>query len=104
MKKIEVVLDAIQLSPLVEGLADRYLYGFTLSRVAFGFSNLERGFKLEMVVRAGLVPEVLELLSEIKIPPPVWRDGAFGPTVIDVEDAMRIRTGEEGSEALLYLC
>ena len=104
MKKVEVIFDAVQLAPLIQGLSERYLYGFTLSRVSYGFDMMERGFKLEMVVRAGLVPEVLDLFNELNIPMAGWKERGFGPDILDVEDAVRIRTGEEGNAALLYLC
>lgn len=104
MRKIEAILEASDLSPLVQGLAAHYLYGFTLSRVSFGFGQLERGFKLEMVVRENIVPEVLDLLFNLRIPAAKWRDRGLGPDVTPVEDSVRIRTGEEGPEALLYLC
>ena len=100
MRKIEVVLDASDLAPLVQGLAARYLYGFTLSRVSFGAPEMERGFKLEMVVRSTLVAEVLDMLFNLRIPSPLWKDKWLGPLVTTVDEAVRIRTGESGKDAI----
>jgi len=112
MKKIETVIKPFKLEDLKEGLADLGIQGMTVSEVKGfgrqkGHSEIFRGaeytvdfvakIKVEIVVDAGMVEKVIETILTY------GKTGKIGDGkifVLPVEDAYRIRTGEQGREAI----
>ena len=112
MKKIEAVIKPFKLDEVKEALHDIGVSGMTVSEVKGfgrqkGHTELYRGaeyvvdflpkVKLEMVVDDGLAPRVVEAIA---IAAKTGRIGDGKIFVSEVESALRIRTGEEGSDAL----
>ncbi len=112
MKKIETVIKPFKLEDLKDGLADLGIQGMTVSEVKGfgrqkGHSEIFRGaeytvdfvakIKVEIVVEAGMVDKVVEaILTHGK----TGKIGDGKIFVLPVEDAYRIRTGEQGREAI----
>lgn len=112
MKKIETVIKPFKLEDLKEGLAGVGIQGMTISEVKGfgrqkGHSEIFRGaeytvdfvakIKVEIVVEAGMVEKVVEaILSHAK----TGKIGDGKIFVVPVEEAYRIRTGEQGREAI----
>lgn len=112
MKKIEAVIRPEKLEKVKEALSSHDVRGLTLTQVMGcghqkGRKEIFRGtemtvnlipkMKLEVVVPAEELEGVIRIISEAA------RTGAVGDGKIfvqDIEDAIRIRTGERGIKAL----
>ena len=112
MKKIETIIKPFQLEAVKEGLAALGIQGMTVSEVKGfgrqkGHAEIYRGaeytvdfvpkVKIEIVVADEMAEKVVELiLKEAK----TGKIGDGKIFVVPVEEAYRIRTGEQGSEAI----
>ena len=112
MKKIEAVIKPFKLDEVKEALTDLGVSGITVTEAKGfgrqkGHTELYRGaeyvvdflpkVKLEVVVEDGLAARVVEAIATAA------RTGRIGDGkifVLNVETAVRIRTGETGSAAL----
>ncbi len=112
MKKIEAIIKPFKLDDVREALSDIGVAGMTATEVKGfgrqkGHTELYRGaeyvvdflpkVKIELVVADDLVDRCVEAISDAA------RTGKIGDGKIfvsPVEHALRIRTGEEGDEAL----
>jgi nitrogen regulatory protein P-II 1 len=112
MKKIEAVIKPFKLDDVKEGLAEIDVQGMTVSEVRGfgrqrGHTEVYRGaeyevdfvpkLKLEIVVDSEIASQVIKVLEETA------RTGAIGDGKIFVttlDEAVRIRTGERGKEAI----
>ena len=112
MKKIEAIIKPFKLDEVKESLQEIGLQGITvLEAKGFGrqkgHTELYRGaeyvvdflpkVKLEVVVEDNLAERVVEAIANAA------RTGRIGDGkifVMDVEEALRIRTGERGSDAI----
>jgi nitrogen regulatory protein P-II 1 len=112
MKKIEAIIKPFKLDEVKDALAKAGVEGMTVSEVKGfgrqkGHTELYRGaeyvvdflpkMKIEVLVNDGNVSAALQLIEATA------RTGKIGDGkifVMDVEEAVRIRTGERGSAAL----
>jgi nitrogen regulatory protein P-II 1 len=112
MKKIEAIIKPFRLDEVKKGLSDLGIKGMTLMEVKGfgrqrGHKEVYRGaeyqidfvskIKIEIVADAAIVPDIVKVIRERA------RTGEIGDGkifVIPVEEAIRIRTGESGKEAL----
>ena len=112
MKKIEAIIKPFKLDEVKKGLSELGIKGMTISEVKGfgrqrGHKEVYRGaeyqvdfvakIKVEIVVDAFVVPDVVRVIQEQA------RTGEIGDGkifVASVEEAIRIRTGETGKEAL----
>jgi nitrogen regulatory protein PII len=112
MKKIEAIIKPFKLDEVKEALIEAGVKGITISEVRGfgrqrGHTELYRGseyridflpkIKLEIAVADDLVETVVDAISEAA------RSGEIGDGKIfisNLEDVIRIRTGESGKEAL----
>ena len=112
MKKIEAIVKPFKLDDVKNALQDLGVTGMTVAEVKGfgrqkGHTEIYRGaeylvefipkLKVEVVVTADLVPTVVERILTSA------RTGKIGDGkifVYDVEEVVRIRTGERGREAL----
>jgi len=112
MKKIEAVIKPFKLEDVKDALLELGVTGMTVTDVKGhgrqqGHSELYRGaeyvvdflpkLKVEVVVEDGLCDEVIKTIVSAA------RTGKIGDGkvfVYDLENIVRIRTGEEGSEAM----
>ncbi len=112
MKKIEAVIKPFKLDEVKEALHDVGVSGMTVTEAKGfgrqkGHTELYRGaeyvvdflpkVKLEVVVDDNLVARVVEAIAQAA------RTGRIGDGkifVLPVEEALRIRTGEQGSDAI----
>ncbi|MAG32697.1 MAG: transcriptional regulator [Deltaproteobacteria bacterium] len=112
MKKIEAIIKPFKLDDAKEGLAQAGIQGLTVSEVKGfgrqkGHTELYRGaeyvvdflpkIKLEIVVADDQAEKVVRSLQES------CQTGKIGDGkifVLPVEDAIRIRTGEHGEDAV----
>ncbi|HST37596.1 MAG TPA: P-II family nitrogen regulator [Allosphingosinicella sp.] len=112
MKKVEAVIKPFKLDEVKEALHEVGVSGITVTEVQGfgrqkGHTELYRGaeyvvdflpkMKLEVVVEDGLVERVIETITVAA------RTGRIGDGKIfvsTVEEAIRIRTGERGSDAI----
>ncbi len=112
MKKIEAIIKPFKLEEVKEALTEVGVYGMTVSEVKGfgkqkGHTELYRGseyvidflpkLKIEVVVDDEMVEKVVEAIANAA------RTGRIGDGkifIIPVEDAIRIRTGERGPEAI----
>jgi len=112
MKKIEAVIKPFKLDEVKEALQDVGIQGLTVTEAKGfgrqkGHTELYRGaeyvvdflpkVKLEVVVDDGLADRAIEAIQNAA---QTGRIGDGKIFVSDVSDAIRIRTGERGSEAL----
>ena len=113
MKKIEAIIRLSRFDEVRDGLASIGVNFFTMSKVdGFGLevgevmryrgsefnSNHVARLKIEILVAEEKADEVIHTIVE------TGRTGEVGDgkiTVYDVQHAVRIRTGEEGMEAIL---
>ena len=112
MKKIEAIIKPFKLEEIKEGLSELGVSGMTVSEVKGfgrqkGHSEIYRGaeytvdfvpkIKVEVVVEGSMVDRVIKLiLAQAKT-------GQIGDGKIfvrSIENAYRIRTGEEGTRAI----
>lgn len=112
MKKIEAIIKPFKLDEVKDKLSEVGIQGLTVSEVKGfgrqkGHTELYRGaeyvvdflpkIKLEIVVADRLVDEVVEaIMSSAQ----TGRIGDGKIFVLPLEEAVRIRTGERGEEAL----
>jgi len=112
MKKVEAVIKPFKLDEVKEALTEIGITGMTISEVKGfgrqkGHTELYRGaeytidfipkIKLEVIVPDESVEKVVEVIvSSAK----TGRIGDGKIFILPVEDAVRIRTGERGQEAL----
>ena len=112
MKKIEAIIKPFRLDDVKKGLSDLGIKGMTVSEVKGfgrqrGHKEVYRGaeyqvdfvakIKIEIVLDASMVPDAMKVIQDQA------RTGEIGDGkifVIPVEQAVRIRTGESGKEAL----
>lgn len=112
MKKIEAVICPEKLEEVKDALSRYGIYGMTVSQVVGcglqkGRVGVYRGheysinllpkLKVEIVVRDHRVEEVVDIIAGIA------RTGATGDGkifIIPIDNAVRIRTGEAGDDAL----
>ena len=112
MKKIEAIIKPFKLDEVKDALAKAGVEGMTVSEVKGfgrqkGHTELYRGaeyvvdflpkMKIEVLVNDGNVSTAVQLIEATA------RTGKIGDGkifVMDVEEAVRIRTGERGSAAL----
>lgn len=112
MKKIEAIIKPFKLDEVKEALNEIGIQGITVSEVKGfgrqkGHTELYRGaeyvvdflpkIKIEIVVKAELVARVVETIVGAA------RTGRIGDGkvfVLPVDEAVRIRTGESGEEAI----
>ena len=112
MKKIEAIIKPFKLDDVREALSEINVSGMTASEVKGfgrqkGHTELYRGaeyvidflpkVKIEVVISDGLLDQCIEAITNTA------RTGKIGDGKIfvsDVERVVRIRTGEEGDEAI----
>jgi nitrogen regulatory protein PII len=112
MKKVEAIIKPFKLDDVKEGLAGVGIKGLTVTEVRGfgrqrGHKEIYRGaeyqvdfvskIKIEVVMEAELVAEAIKVILERA------RTGQIGDGkifIIPVEDAIRIRTGETGKDAI----
>ncbi|MEE9614056.1 MAG: P-II family nitrogen regulator [Thermodesulfobacteriota bacterium] len=112
MKKIEAIIKPFKLDEVKEALNEIGIQGITVSEVKGfgrqkGHTELYRGaeyvvdflpkIKIEIVVKEEIVTKVVETIVETA------RTGRIGDGkvfVLPVDEAVRIRTGEKGEEAI----
>ncbi|HVN85136.1 MAG TPA: P-II family nitrogen regulator [Candidatus Binatia bacterium] len=112
MKKIEAVIKPFKIDEVKEALAREGVQGLTVSEVKGfgrqkGHTELYRGaeyvvdflpkVKLEVVVDDGKAPRVIEAICNAA------RTGQIGDGkifVVSLDEAVRIRTGERGHDAI----
>jgi nitrogen regulatory protein PII len=112
MKKVEAIIKPFKVDDIKKALADVGVTGMTVVEVKGfgrqkGHTEIYRGaeyvvdfipkIKIEVAVAADIVPTVVERIVTAS------RTGKIGDGkifVYDIEDVVRIRTGERGKEAL----
>ncbi len=112
MKKIEAIIKPFKLDEVKQGLSELGIKGMTVTEVKGfgrqrGHKEVYRGteyqidflpkIKIEIVMESSLVPEAVKIIQEKA------RTGEIGDGkifVIPVEEVIRIRTGEQGSDAI----
>ena len=112
MKKIEAIIKPFKLDEVKEALQEVGLQGITVTEAKGfgrqkGHAELYRGaeyivdflpkVKIEVVVEDSLVDNVVEAIAESA------RTGRIGDGkifVMDIEQAVRIRTGDRGADAI----
>ena len=112
MNKVETIIKPFKLEELKDGLSSLGIQGMTVSEVKGfgrqkGHSEIYRGaeytvdfvpkVKVEIVVEADMVDKVVDvILSHAK----TGQIGDGKIFVLPVEEAVRIRTGEKGKDAI----
>ena len=112
MKKVEAIIKPFKLEDLKEGLQEIGIQGMTVSEVKGfgrqkGHAEIYRGaeyvidflpkVKVEVIATDDLVPQIVEVIQQST------RTGKAGDGkifIIPVENAVRIRTGEVGEDAI----
>jgi nitrogen regulatory protein P-II 1 len=112
MKKIEAIVKPFKLDEVREALSEMGVTGLTVSEVKGfgrqkGHTELYRGaeyvvdflpkMKLEVVVEDHMVERAIEAIRQAAA---TGRIGDGKIFVLNVEEAIRIRTGERGPEAI----
>ena len=112
MKKIEAIIKPFKLDEVKEALNEIGIKGITVSEVKGfgrqkGHTELYRGteyvvdflpkIKMEIVVKDDMVPKVVETIVETA---KTGRIGDGKVFVVNVDDVVRIRTGERGEDAI----
>ncbi len=112
MKKVECIIKPFKLDDVKSALSELGIAGMTVSEVRGfgrqkGHTELYRGaeyqidfipkVKVELVVPADQVSEVVALVQKEACTGKIGDGKIF---VLDVEQAVRIRTGEEGPDSL----
>ncbi len=112
MKKVEAVIKPFKLEDVKDALAEIGITGMTVSEVKGygrqkGHSELYRGaeyvvdflpkIKMEMVVTADQVDEVVNTIAEVAATGKIGDGKIF---VSDIDRVVRIRTGETGVDAI----
>ena len=112
MKKIEAVIKPFKLDEVKEALQEVGLKGMTVTEVKGfgrqkGHTELYRGaeyvvdflpkVKIEIVVEDAIVERAVEAIQQAAKTDRIGDGKIF---IMDIEDAIRIRTGERGADAL----
>jgi nitrogen regulatory protein P-II 1 len=112
MKKVEAIIKPFKLDEVKEGLSGIGVQGLTVSEVKGfgrqkGHTELYRGaeyvvdflpkVKLEIIVRDEQVVEVVETIEKAA---KTGRIGDGKIFVLPIDEVIRIRTGERGSDAI----
>ena len=112
MKKIDAIIKPFKLDDVKEALNDIGIQGMTISEVKGygrqkGHKEIYRGaeyivdfipkVKIEIVVEAERAPEVVEKIREAANTGKIGDGKIF---VTSVEEALRVRTGETGKDAI----
>ena len=112
MKKVEAIIKPFKLEEVKEALTGLGITGMTLSEVKGygrqkGHTEIYRGaeykvefnpkIKIELVVASDLVEKIVEAIRNAANTGKIGDGKIF---VLPVEDVMRIRTGEQGKEAI----
>ncbi|MEE9543845.1 MAG: P-II family nitrogen regulator [Thermodesulfobacteriota bacterium] len=112
MKKIEAIIKPFKLDEVKEALNEIGIQGITVSEVKGfgrqkGHTELYRGaeyvvdflpkIKVDIIVKEELVAKVVETIVESA---KTGRIGDGKVFVMNVEEAVRIRTGEKGEDAI----
>ena len=112
MKKIEAIIKPFKLDEVKEALARQGVDGMTISEVRGfgrqrGHSELYRGaeylidflpkMKVEVLIDDRRAATVVEIIRQAAL---TGRIGDGKIFIIDVDDAIRIRTGERGEQAI----
>lgn len=112
MKKVEAIIKPFKLEEVKEALTELGITGMTLSEVKGygrqkGHTEVYRGaeykvefnpkIKIELVIDTDLVEKVVEAIRNAANTGKIGDGKIF---VLPVEDVMRIRTGEQGKEAI----
>ena len=112
MKKIEAIIKPFKLEDVKEKLAEKDIKGLTVTEIKGygrqkGHTELYRGaeyvidflpkVKIEVVVPDERVDEVIDAIIETAKTGKIGDGKIF---VLPLEDCIRIRTGERGSEAI----
>jgi nitrogen regulatory protein P-II 1 len=112
MKKIEAIIKPFKLDAVKDALNERGIKGMTLSEVKGygrqkGHQEIYRGaeynvdfvpkIKLELVVDAEDVDGIVECIRLAALTDKIGDGKIF---VLPVEEAVRVRTGEKGKEAI----
>ncbi len=112
MKKIEAVIKPFKLDDVKEALNEIGIQGMTISEVKGygrqkGHKEIYRGaeyvvdfipkIKLEIVVESSWVDQVVEKIQQAALTGKLGDGKIF---VLPVEEAVRVRTGEKGKDAI----
>jgi nitrogen regulatory protein P-II 1 len=112
MKKVEAIIKPFKLDDVKNGLSSLGVKGLTITEVKGfgrqrGHKEVYRGaeyqvdfvskIKIEIVIESDLVPEPLKIIQEKASTGEVGDGKIF---IIPVEEAIRIRTGETGKDAI----
>lgn len=112
MKKIEAIIKPFKLDDVKEALQEVGLQGITVTEAKGfgrqkGHTELYRGaeyvvdflpkVKLEIVVEDGMLEQAIEAIKQAAH---TGRIGDGKIFVLPVEDAIRVRTGESGADAI----
>ena len=112
MNKIEAIVKPFKLEDIKEGLTSLGIKGMTISEVKGfgrqkGHSEIYRGaeyavdfipkIKIEIVVESGIVEQVIEKIKDAANTGKIGDGKIF---VFPVEEAIRVRTGETGVDAI----
>lgn len=112
MKKVEAIIKPFKLEEVKEALTELGITGMTLSEVKGygrqkGHTEVYRGaeykvefnpkIKIELILNADLVDKVVEAIRNAANTGKIGDGKIF---ILPVENVMRIRTGEQGKEAI----
>lgn len=112
MKKIEAIIKPFKLDDVKEALNQLGIKGMTISEVKGygrqkGHKEIYRGaeyvvdfipkVKLELVVKADMVDEIVDTIRKAALTGKIGDGKIF---VMPVEQALRVRTGETGQDAI----
>ena len=112
MKKVEVIIKPFKLEDVKEALTELGVTGMTISEVKGygrqkGHTEVYRGAeykvefnpktKIELIIDADLVEKVVEAIRQAANTGKIGDGKIF---VLPVENVMRIRTGEQGVDAI----
>lgn len=112
MKKIEAIIKPFKLDDVKEALNQLGIKGMTISEVKGygrqkGHKEIYRGaeyvvdfipkVKLELVVKADMVDEIVDTIRKAALTGKIGDGKIF---VTPVEQALRVRTGETGQDAI----
>jgi len=112
MKKVEAIIKPFKLDDVKDGLTSLGVHGLTVSEVKGfgrqrGHKEVYRGaeyqidfvpkIKIEVVMPTSLVPDAIKVIRERAQTGEIGDGKIF---VLPLEEAVRIRTGETGDDAL----
>ena len=112
MKKIEAIIKPFKLDDVKEALAETGIQGMTISEVKGygrqkGHKEVYRGavyvvdfipkIKMEIVLESERVEKVVEVIQQAAHTGKIGDGKIF---ILHVEEAIRVRTGEHGKEAI----